>query len=198
MKPKTIIIIFLFALICIVLNIPQFFQKNFNVWSTLGGFGLQFGSALILFLIFDVRDKKNEEKTIKKENERKNKFLNNLIDSCIFEDWAIDFLRKDDGFVSLNDFGMMVFRGYVDDNITQSLRVLNYACLETNEYEMAERVKDLYISKRGQSELWVFRSFGMQPKITQNVFDMIKQEQNQYNNRLDQIRKLIHPIASNI
>ena len=80
---------------------------------------------------------------------------------------------------------------YIDDNITQSLKELNHACLETNEYEMAENVKDLYISKRGQSDLWVFRSFGMQSKITQNIFDMIKQEQDQYNNKLEQIRKML-------
>ena len=179
MKTPKIIFLVLIALICIGLNIPQFFQDDFNKWSTLGGFGLEFGAALILFLIFDVRDKKNEEKRKLEENERKNKYINRLIDSCIFEDWAIDFLKMDEDFVSSNDFGMFVFRGYVDDNITQSLKELNHACLETNEYEMAENIKDLYISKRGQSELWIFKSFGMQSKITQNIFEMIKQEQNQ-------------------
>ena len=191
MKTTKIFILVLMALICIGLNIPQFFQDDFNIWSTLGSVGLEFGAALILFLIFDVRDKKNEEKRGREENERKNKFLNRLIDSCVFEDWAIDFLKKDADFVSLDDFGMFVYRSYVEDNITQSLKELNHACLETNEYEMAERVKDLYISKRGQSSRWVFKTFGNQSKITQKVFDMIKQYQNQYNSELEQARKML-------
>ena len=109
MKTKKIIFLILIALICIGLNIPQFFEDDLSIWPTLGGFGLEFGAALILFLIFDVRDKKNDERRIQEENERKSKFINRLIDSCIFEDWAIDFLKKDVGFVSLNDFGMFVY-----------------------------------------------------------------------------------------
>jgi len=128
MKKRKIVILTIIALICIGLNIPQFFQDSFDKWSLFGGFGLEFGAALILFLIFDVRDKKYEEKRLLEENERKNKFIKKLINSCIFEDWAIDFLKNDKGFVSLNDFGMLVNRGYIDDNITQSLKELYHAC----------------------------------------------------------------------
>lgn len=192
MKTNKIIFLVLIALLCIGLNIPQFFYYDFNIWATLGGFGLEFGAALILFLIFDVRDKKNEEEKIQEEDKRKNNFLNRLIDSCIFEDWSIDFLKNDTVFVSINNFGMSVYRSYVEDNITQSLKELNYACLVANEYELAEKVKDLYINKRGQSELWTFKSFSMQPKVTQNIFDMVKQEQNQYNSKLEQIRNILN------
>jgi len=63
--------------------------------------------------------------------------------------------------------------------------------LEAGEYEIAENVKDLYISKRGQSYLWVFKSFSMQPKITQNIYDIVKQQQKQYNNKLEQIIEIL-------
>ncbi|GMO34584.1 MAG: hypothetical protein Ta2B_15040 [Termitinemataceae bacterium] len=181
-----IIILIVFATICIVLNVPQFYENGFNLSEVLGGYGLEFGAALILYLIFDVRDKRNEEKRICREQKRKIKYLSALIDSCFIEDWIVGFLKVP----GLPD-AMPFFNGYIDDNISQSLAELKSACLETGEYEMAEIVKDLYISKRGQSDLWFFRSLRFSIPDKQEHLDMIKQYIKQYNEKVKKIKDML-------
>jgi cob(I)alamin adenosyltransferase len=56
---------------------------------------------------------------------------------------------------------------------------------------MAEKVKDLYISKRAMSCLWTFKTFYMQRTITLEIIEMLKQSQKQYNENLESIRDFI-------